>query len=476
MRLVLLLINPPSASLFTGNLLLPFALLHHLLCSTYQAFGILVTPNWCTVFGGVIDLAMVSETSVVDKLIRFGQSAQGKAQGLLVWLQKPNHRSPTEILKRLQREAFSDIMKLRDRQEKVERLLTYKSSKGSPFQEASTHVRGKVDVMGALFFMDGVDEHKYDAVQKSGIRTGIDTRLAFETGIRERDTLLAEFIASEKGRGGDISCGSLSLSKVLYKAHVTNWFSAIAVPLGAHCRDVGIPLSSHQEMGLTTYSECGPPLLNQENSSAIGITVRKSNVAASLAQFVSGIGLQVNSSGIGRALSTFGQVVWQLPKNTKLSLVGVHKEFKPSGQDLSLGALALPVNLFKRNRFSEALVEEDGPSDFGRRDSGGSIALMFNSDIDEGMRIGGWIEKRNSNPSNLQWAVGVCDTPEDEFGWGLSIGGSSCGLDSFLEHLQVESFLNLSFGGKFKLRPAVVYVKDGECQFPALMLRSSWSL
>ncbi|KAK6115167.1 hypothetical protein DH2020_007436 [Rehmannia glutinosa] len=366
-------------------------------------------------------------------------------------------------------------MKLRDRQEKVERVLTfYKSSKGSPFEEASTHVKGKVDVLGALFIMDGVDEQKYDAIQRSGIKTGIDARLIFETGIREKDTLVAEFIASEKGQG-DMLGGPLSLAKVFYRAHVSDWFSAVAIPMGAQCRDVGIPTSSRQEMALSNYSESGPPLLNQQNGSAIGIMVRKSNMVASLAQFVSGVGMHINSAGITRSLITFGQVVLQLPGNTKLSLLGVHKEFRPSGQNLSLGALTLPVSVFKRNKFSETSVEDDSPTSSERHISGGSIALMLNSELDESTRIGGWIETINSNPRYLQWAVTMCDAPEDEFGWGLTLGGLLQGPKS-LEHFQVETYLNLNFGKRFKLQPAVVYVKDGATQFPALMLRSSWSL
>lgn len=150
------------------------------------------------------------------------------------------------ILKRLQREAFSDIMKLRDRQDKVERILTYyKSSKGSPFQESSTRVRGNVDALGALFMMDDVDEQKYDAIQRSGIRNGIDARLRFDTDLREKDKLVAEFLASGRGQG-DMLGGPLSLAKVVYAAHFSDWFSAVAIPMGAECRDIGFQTSTHQ--------------------------------------------------------------------------------------------------------------------------------------------------------------------------------------------------------------------------------------
>lgn len=230
-----------------------------------------------------------------------------------------------------------------------------------------------------------------------------------------------------------------------------------------------------QERALTNYSEFGPPLLNQHNGSAIGIMVRKTNVVASLAQFVSGIGMQVNSDRLACSLSTFGQVVWQLSRNTKLSLLGVHRESRASGQNISLGALALPVSILKRNRFSETSVEEDSPTSRERRNLDGSIALMLNSELDDSTRIGGWIETKNSNPRYLQWAVTMSDTPEDEFGWGLTLGGLVQGPKS-LEHFQVETFLNLKFGKRFTLQPALLYVKDGATQFPALILRSSWSL
>lgn len=140
-------------------------------------------------------------------------------------------------------------MRLRDRQDKVERILSYKSSSGSPFKEVNTHVRGEVDVGGALLMKDNVDQQDYDAFNRAGMRTGIDSRLTFETTIRQNDTLVAEFVASQKSQGypGDDFRSPLSLAKVLYVASVSDWFSAVAVPVGAQCRDVGVATGSpHQ--------------------------------------------------------------------------------------------------------------------------------------------------------------------------------------------------------------------------------------
>lgn len=141
-------------------------------------------------------------------------------------------------------------MKLRNRQDKVERILSIsKASKGNPFQESSTLVRGEVDFLGALLIMDKVDEQNCDALSRAGIRTGIDSRFTFETTIGPKDTLAAEFVARQKGKGylGEVLGQSLSLEKVLYKTNSSDWLSAVAIPVGAQCRDVAITtISSHQ--------------------------------------------------------------------------------------------------------------------------------------------------------------------------------------------------------------------------------------
>lgn len=56
-----------------------------------------------------------------------------------------------KILKRLQIEISSDLMRLRDRQDKVEIMVVlFGPSKGSPFQGANTLSKGQVDFLGGL--------------------------------------------------------------------------------------------------------------------------------------------------------------------------------------------------------------------------------------------------------------------------------------------------------------------------------------
>lgn len=233
-----------------------------------------------------------------------------------------------------------------------------------------------------------------------------------------------------------------------------------------------------QEKQPTNYSFSGPPFLNEQSGSAIGLMVRKSNVVASLAQFVSELGMQSDSTGLVHCFSTFGQVMCQLSRSTKLSLLGIHRKPRFSKQQVKLGTMAIPIGIFKRDKHPESSVgtssssfltdtEEDIPS--------GSIALTLETELDESTKIGGWIEMKISNPRHLEWAVTMADTPDDDFGWGLSLGGLVQGPKSW-DHFQVEAFLRMNLGDRFSLQPGLAYVMDGTTRFPVATLRSTWSL
>ncbi|KAF9683169.1 hypothetical protein SADUNF_Sadunf05G0184500 [Salix dunnii] len=442
--------------------------------------------------------------SVVDKIKGVAKSGQDFVDGLLLRRKNSSRRNPIEILKRLQRESFSDLMKLRDRQDKVERVLSfYKTYKGSPFQETSTIVRGEVDASGAIMMLGDIDQEHCDAAGRAGIKTGISSRLSFQTIVRQKDSLLAEFVASQIGVVdiGGVSEGALTLAKVSYTANVNDWFSAIAIPVGAQFRDLDMTanssnqvilpqlspnllskfidlLISWQKHGVTDLSSVGPPLLNQHNDAAIGITVRKSNVIAMMAQSVSGLRKQPFFDGIGRDFGTFGQIVCQLPKGIKFSLMGLQQVTTSSNGHRNLGALAIPVGFLKHDKSPETSSQDSAqPVGAGSLDitsRAGYVALKLELELDESTRIGGWIEMKNSNPRHLQWAVNAFDDAEDEFGWGLSLGGVFEGRSNH-GCLQAESYVKLNIGKKFCLKPGITYSRDGNAKILALMLRSNWS-
>ncbi|KAF5178538.1 GDSL esterase/lipase [Thalictrum thalictroides] len=388
-----------------------------------------------------------------------------------------------EILKRLQRETFSDIMKLRDRQEKVERMLLFhKSTKGSPFQELSTHVQGTVDVAGALLFVDEIDQQSCDI---AGMRTGINSKFTFETTIRQNDSLVAEFVACPNAQGpSDEYFGSpLSLTKVMYSANVKDWISAVVVPWGARCRDVAVTSNPlQQERSLTDFSSLGPPMLNKCHGSAVGFMVKKTNIAASVGGLVSEQRLELDSeiTQLGpvetrNCFSGFGEVIYQLSKGTTLTLLGIHKRLIKPSQRSSLRKFTIPLGSLKRRETVDVSVDSPISPITGNTEGIGSIALVLESELDDSTRVGGWVEMQNSNSRCLQWAVTMSDTPEEELGWGLSMGGITQGPSSW-DHFQAEAFLRFNMGKRCSLMPGIVYVMDGTRRFPAVMFRSSWSL
>ncbi|MBA0626072.1 hypothetical protein Godav_003803 [Gossypium davidsonii] len=383
-----------------------------------------------------------------------------------------SRRNPIEILKRLQRESFSDLMKLRERQDKVERLLSfYKTSKENPFEGSNTLLRGEVDFLAAVLLMSKVDDEHWDGVDQAGIRTMVDSRFRFATTVGGKDTFGVEFMANQKrieNSNGDVYGTPLTLSKLFYKGSAGDWFSAIAIPFGAQFRDLNVTSASslQEEKGLTDLS-FGPPMLHQHNGGAIGVTVRRSNIIASLAQSFRGMGNE-------HCFSTFGQVVCQLPIRLKLSFLGLCRGPKLASRNFCLGALALPVGLSRYLEDVDTVNEEAFmPSDTNAPESG-SVALMLESELDEYQRLGGWIEMKQTNPKILQWAVNLSDTSEDVFGWGVSVGGVVEGPRNW-DHFQVESYVKLNLGKRCSLKPGIAYVVDGNSRTLALALRSNCS-
>lgn len=216
------------------------------------------------------------------------------------------------------------------------------------------------------------------------------------------------------------------------------------------------------------------------NGSSIGIMVKNANVVvASVAQSVSGLGMKVGSGTVGHCLSTFGQIVCQLPGNTKLSLLGLHRMPKISSERVAHGALAIPVGSLEHHTSPETMAGASAPpqetNSRGSASATGSVALMLESELDETTKIGGWIEMKKWNPRHLEWAVTVSDDSEDSVGWGIGLNGMLGGPNS-CDHFQIESYLKLNVSERFSVNPGIAHIMDGNAKRTALMLRSNWSL
>ncbi|CAN1127369.1 hypothetical protein LINPERPRIM_LOCUS29587 [Linum perenne] len=418
---------------------------------------------------------------VVGKIKDLAKSTQDFFDGVFYNRTNSSRRHPVEILKRLQRETFSDLMKVRERQDKLERVVSFQKIKGSPFRDAGTHVRGEIDTLGVVLMTGDVDQLHNHILGQAGMNGGVRSKISFEAPIREKDTLIAEFVTglNPTGHNGDILGSTLSLSKVLFASHLCDWVSATFMPVGAQFRHLGFTTdSSNQVKGLTELSAIGPPLMNEHNGSAIGVTVRKSNFTSSLAHSLTGLRkTSLYSHGSDHCFNTFGQIVCELPKGVKLSVLGVHKQPQSSRRFLHQGAVVLPVGILKRLDSPPFQTEQLAPpleADLFETTPTGSIAVKLESRFDESTRMESWIQRNNSTPNLVQWAVNAIDDSEDELGWGMSIGGT---VDSQASssRFQAESYLKLNLGKKFCLKPGVAYAGDSNSKVFGLMLRSNWS-
>ncbi|KAI0520368.1 hypothetical protein KFK09_007840 [Dendrobium nobile] len=402
-------------------------------------------------------------TFVVGRFKEFGKSTERFVKGVLQSCHKRASQGPIETLKRLQREAFSDLMKLRERQDKVERMLSfYQSGKGGPFQEARTHMKGIINADGALMFIENDYQQGSDNLDRLGTRRGIDLRFIFETSIRQRDLLIAEFFASHCSLVNHCNVNGcpLALSKLVYLANICNSLSAVFAPFGAQCTEFGTSFQQGRyESASPSFS---PPLFQQSEGCGLGFIVKGPNLSASLAGLVSG--LVEETSFVGNIRQTiFGQVSCKPSEEARLTMSGI----------LKLGPMALPRgNLNKRSTVNVSLEGSSSatPSKVQFLASS-SIALMLESQFNETNNLDCWVEMWKSNPGLLKWGISLYDAPRDELGWGFKLGGQ---IEGNFNQFWLEGFLNFSLGKKAVLQPGILYTVNGESRTPALLLRSSW--
>lgn len=189
-----------------------------------------------------------------------------------------------------------------------------------------------------------------------------------------------------------------------------------------------------------------------------------------MAQFVSGLGIPFDSNTMDNSYSTFVQLACQFPRGTKLSVLGNHQLPFVSKQLRKVGAFTIPLVLSNQHEASETEPEASPYIGTRAQVSGGSTAIMLESELDGFTKLGGWVEMNALNPKSVQWAVTLSDVYEDSFGWGMSLGGIGA------DHFQAESYLKFNMGDKFCLKPGLAFATDGNSRIGALMLRSNWSL
>lgn len=200
-----------------------------------------------------------------------------------------------QTLKRLLRDVFSDLVKVRARLEEVENSVGITASQdpngeGTPVPHAastSTSSKGKLPVRyvttgggsnvvsgvlevggGLLWADEDVDPSSSGAaVKDTGVRLGTDLLMRIGATVRGgSDVVMAECKA-------DPVQETMSLQKVLYNFKLSNMLRLVMAPFGAKAQDVAYTLNPVAGRGLTSLVKHGSPLHQHVLGSLFGAAI-----------------------------------------------------------------------------------------------------------------------------------------------------------------------------------------------------------
>ncbi|WVZ59087.1 hypothetical protein U9M48_009287 [Paspalum notatum var. saurae] len=386
-------------------------------------------------------------------------------------------------MKRLQRETFSDVMKLKDKHDQIEHILSlYRSGKGFQLLDLPVHVKIALSAVGALFLVDGNEfKQAKETLDNLGKRTGLSSTFVIESKTRGKDTIAAE-LSTKFGEGaqfGEAAGGRpIELTRLQYSAQINKWLSMILVPFGAQCNNFLHSSSMVQNLQSQAFFD-GPPSFLEHHNCAAGLRIEGSKFTASLAELVFGSGGLDSGDGGTNRMTTFGQVSYKPSNDVKLNLSGLWQVCLSSHRFNNLAILAIPLGSLKPEHpgtaTTERMVTVRGASP-AARSAASAIALMADCELYETLRAEGWFQIERCSHGATRWGFTLSDVPDNELGWGVRVGGTAAGTkrQQQLQHLDMEGFLNFNLGKGARLQPGLVYARMGEKMTPALFLRSSW--
>ncbi|KAL5224073.1 hypothetical protein ABZP36_010712 [Zizania latifolia] len=420
-----------------------------------------------------------------------------------------HHNHPAEIMKRLQRDKFSDVMKLMDGHEQIERIVSLYTTgaKGFHLPELPVRVKVALDAAGALLLVDGDElEQARDTLAKARNTTGLSSKFVFESRTRAgKDTVAAE-LATGVGEAAAAAGGRpLELTRLQYCAHVSNWLSMTLVPFGAQCNNFLHGSSLIQSLQ-SRASLGGPPSFSERHDCGAGLSVNGSRFSVSMAELIFGSPGEQGGGGVDHGvpipnrLTTFGQISYEPANDVKLSLSGLWQVCPPSSRFSNLGALAVPLGSLNPRKtitptppppppvpeLPKLSVSVEGPPRpisptlTPMASIGETVTVMVDCDMYETMRAEGWVEmgtagtagrRRRGRAAPVRWGVCLSDCPEHELGWGVRMGGT---VEGETHRPHVEGFLSFDLGKGGRVQPGLVIATDGDKRTAALVLRSSW--
>ncbi|GJP68869.1 hypothetical protein CLOP_g25517 [Closterium sp. NIES-67] len=325
------------------------------------------------------------------------------------------HRSEVGALRRLQREAFQDLLRLKDSMHTLQLVTGLRHRdpprgpnarpplSGSRIGAAGSAAAGSAaagaggvsggaggaglgrtrllgEVSGGAAVVPGADGPRGHsaraALEEAGMRSGLLVKFKFETLCRAADLLVTELTA---GLGEDSSSfmlgGPINLHKVVYSAEVADGVRVVAAPVGASGTDIAESMNPHKGQGLTRFASNGIPLHQRAKGTALGISLVGTSASFSAAQFLHGWGVTPDAAeggdaGAGLCSSSLVQLALQPQDNVLLSFSALRRVWPapplPSAPGLhwsELGPMVLPRLLpWFGGRAGDAVGGKDDPT------------------------------------------------------------------------------------------------------------------
>ncbi|CAI5970327.1 unnamed protein product [Closterium sp. NIES-64] len=288
------------------------------------------------------------------------------------------HRSEVSALRRLQREAFQDLLRVKDRLHRLEFLSGVRQSPdgrsprpsaGSVYSASAaafgatagafgtgiagigeesgvwgglgagagsvlggagrTRLHGEIAAGGAFVPTEGARSHSTRAaLEQAGMRSGLTVKFRFDTTCRDDDLLSTELTA---GLGEDSSSfmlgGPVNIHKILYSTKLCDGVQLAVAPLGAVGSDMAEGMNPLKDQGLTRFSSGGISLHRRARGSALAFSLRNSAASFTAAQFLSGWGVSQDPEGesAGLCASSLAQLSLQPQDNVVLSMSALNR-------------------------------------------------------------------------------------------------------------------------------------------------------
>lgn len=266
--------------------------------------------------GNLGPLFFIVTTGLLIYAVRRHDSNKSKKRGAISEVEPADCTDETQTLKRLVREIFAELVKVRSRLTEVEMSTgvsiikdtadaTYLESANENFgaKTRSPAFSSAVDIGGGFLWADDARQAHDDTtlLQDAGVRIGTEMRFAFTKQVRDDVDLIAAECQSNQ------SSTNFKVDRLVYTARPHDQIKVVVAPLGGRAQDIAYTLNPIAGQGLTNVVRHGCPIHQQNLGSLVGIALDTEKAWGSFALSSNAVessfaGLEPTTSTVGRSL------------------------------------------------------------------------------------------------------------------------------------------------------------------------------